>query len=174
MSVSRAIAAGRLVKSVVRCDEGVARICDFALADQEWEANTDAQKRVNAAGNNPSAWAGGAEAAAQPGADSREAGNVFTSTERLKAAQADLAELKRDEARGVLVPALEVRSEWADILSQTRTRLLAIPTRVRQAAPDISVADVEVIKMLLREALDDLVRESENITGATPGDGGAT
>jgi hypothetical protein len=41
MTVSRAVAKGRLVKSVVRDAQGVPKIADPVLADQEWDANTD-------------------------------------------------------------------------------------------------------------------------------------
>ena len=169
MSVSTAIASGRLSESVVRVGpHNVPKICDPDLADREWEANTDPVKRVAAAGNDPSAWVAGPVVevapegvAEQSDAGGRETPSVATSTERLKAAQADIAELKRDEARGVLITASSVRAEWTDLLSQARTKLLGVPSKVRHAIPTLSAVDVVTVENLIREALEDLVAAEE-------------
>ena len=50
MSVSIAIRDGRLVKSVGRTPAGMPCIADVELANQEWEANTQHEYRVKAAG----------------------------------------------------------------------------------------------------------------------------
>lgn len=170
MSVSTAIASGRLSKSVVRVGpHNVPKICDPDLADREWEANTDPVKRVAAAGNDPAAWTVRPAVVADDPSDEiddqpepaaaagRDLASIATSTERLKAAQADIAELKRDEARGVLITASSVRAEWTDLLSQVRTKLLGIPSKVRHAIPTLSATDVVVIENLIRDALEDLV-----------------
>jgi phage terminase Nu1 subunit (DNA packaging protein) len=51
-------------------------------------------------------------------------------TERLKSAQADLAELTRDERAGLLVLAAEVTQEWADILTMLRSNLMGYGDRL--------------------------------------------
>jgi hypothetical protein len=142
MAVSLAIRDGRLVQSVVREPNGDPKITDFALADEEWERNTIAQKRVNAAGGvdpnvpRPVAMAPD-DHGPPPSPRASPVEGVQTATERLKTAQANLAELEYAKAAGELVPAAAVQSEWANMLSQVRTKLLGIPTRFRQEVPDL-------------------------------------
>jgi terminase small subunit / prophage DNA-packing protein len=72
---------------------------------------------------------------------------------RLTKAQADLAEMKLDAARGVLVPAADVDREWRNTFAAVRSRLLAVPSRLRQVmdAEAAREADVEI-----RAALNEL------------------
>ena len=167
MAVSLAIKAGRLARCVVRDEHGQPKISDPALADQEWERNTDAQKRVNAAGGvDLAAVAARASAAFVPAPpeaeidDPPEPGqqleSVASATERLKSAQADLAELKFAEAAGELVPAKDVETRLVNVFAACKTRLLAIPSRARQALPHLVAADLEQIEKLIREACEDL------------------
>lgn len=173
MAVSVAIRDGRLVKSVIRDQFGVPKIGNPDLADQEWEANTDHIKRIYAAGlsslDRPAPAAAPPDARAStviidaepprrgrpPKVDGDE--TIASATERLKSAQANLAELKFRQTAGELVEAAAVEREWADLLSQVRTKLLAIPSRVKQQIPALSVADVATVETLVREALEDLV-----------------
>lgn len=148
MSVSTAVKVGRLKASVTHDRHGQPKIADPELADREWDANTDPQKRANAAG--------GAVVPEVRRVAAVVDEDIATSTERLKAAQADLAELKYREAAGELVPAVDVTREWAQLLSQVRTKLLGIPTRLKQAIPTLSVADVVLVEDLVRESLEDL------------------
>lgn len=169
MAVSEAIRAGRLVKSVIRVNaagqldpSGPPKIADPDLADQEWERNTDSQKRSNAAGGVPVTAAPALLAIAQPPRVASPAPppmeeSVASATERLKSAQADLAELKRDAERGELVLASEVEKRLVAVFTACKTRLLAIPSRARQALPHMVNADVATLENLIREALEDLV-----------------
>lgn len=151
MAVSEAIKNGRLVKSVVRDEFGSPKIADPDLADREWEANTDSAKRANAAG-------GVDREAAAPRRELGEDGveTVASSTQRLKSAQADLAELKLKEAQRELVPSRDVESRFVNVFTSCKTRLLAIPSRARQAMPHLSNADVAALDALVREALEEL------------------
>lgn len=144
MSVSTAVKVGRLKASVVRDVFGQPKIGDPDLADREWDSNTDSQRRINAAG--------GIDPTALP----QFPEDGMTSTERLKSAQADLAELKYKEAAGELVPVEDVDRRLVAVFSQCKTRLLAIPSRTRQALPHLSAADVTTIRDLIREALEEL------------------
>ena len=72
---------------------------------------------------------------------------------RLTKAQADLAEIKLGVARGDLVPAAEVEREWRNVFAAVRSRLLAVPSRLRQ------VMDAEAAReadMEIRAALNEL------------------
>lgn len=151
-AVSQAIKKGTLRECLVLDANGVKQIGDVELADREWAANTDLTKahvEVKIA----------AAARAAPGGpvDPDETPDLAAATERLKSAQADLAELKYAEAAGDLVPRDEVLREWADLLSQVRTKVLGAPTQLKQALPHLTVADVVLIENILREALEDLV-----------------
>lgn len=161
MAVSNAIRDGRLSKSVGRDDYGNPKIEDPELADREWDLNTDAQKRANAAGGvllplASSAPTAPAAPAVTPAPAESDGETQFTAAARLKKAQADMAELKRDEARGLLVPAADVQRKVSEKYRAAKTRLLALPSAVKQAIPRLTPAEVEQIDTLVREALTDL------------------
>jgi phage terminase Nu1 subunit (DNA packaging protein) len=74
---------------------------------------------------------------------------------RLARAQAENIEMKNAQARGELVRAEDVERAWADTLRRVRSRILAVPSRVRQAVelqPDAALA----MDRELREALTEL------------------
>lgn len=154
MAVSLAIKSGRLVKCIVRDQHGRPKISDPVLADREWDANTDLTKAP--AFVKDAAAARAAPVDAPDGDDPDGPSDLAAATERLKSAQADLAELKRDTERGTLVLASEVKRKLDEVFSACKTRLLAIPSRARQALPHMPNADVVVIEDLVREALEDL------------------
>lgn len=165
MAVSEAIKNGRLVKSVVRNEFDQPKIADPDLADREWEANTDSTKRANAAGG-VDRIAGipierledddGEAVPPKRELDDSGAETVASATQRLKAAQADLAELKFKEAARELVPARDVEARLVSVFTSCKTRLLAIPSRARQALPHLTNADVASLETLVREALEEL------------------
>lgn len=150
MAVSIAIKAGRLVKCVTRVANGDPKINDAALADQEWDANTDAVKRMNANGGED--FGSEADEPAQPG----EGPSLAVENARLKKAQADLAELKFAEAAATLVPANDVERRLRHVFASCKSHLLALPSRVKQALPHLTVSDLDVFDRLLREALTEL------------------
>ncbi len=169
MGVSRGVKSGRLAKCVVRDEAGrPLGLSSIEEADREWAANsdyTDAPQRDPGRNAGPVAqyqWATALEQSfptidqpptGEPAFDQTVAGGAA----RQKHWNAKLAELKFKAAAGELVSAAEVRGEWSDILSQVRNKLLGVPTRVKQALPALTPADVVLIEDLLREALEDLV-----------------
>lgn len=74
---------------------------------------------------------------------------------RLAREQADGQALKNAAARGDLVAAAEVARAWSDMLRQVRSRILAVPSRLRQALT-LDTVEVEAIDRELREALTEL------------------
>lgn len=72
---------------------------------------------------------------------------------RLAKEQADHAALKNEQLRGELVKAVDVEAAWAGIVSDLRSGLLAIPTRVQQRIPTLSSADAMTIDAEIRETL---------------------
>lgn len=85
---------------------------------------------------------------------------IKAATERLKQAQADLAEAKAATARGELVPAAEVTREWAGILRDLRNALLAVPSRCGASLPHLTAADIATIESEIRSALEGLADEN--------------
>ena len=72
---------------------------------------------------------------------------------RLTRAQVVLASLKARRLAGELVAAADVQSEWVHVMSATRARLLAVPSRIAQTAQHLTQGDVEAIDREIREAL---------------------
>jgi hypothetical protein len=185
MSVSRAIARGRLSKSVVREANGTPRISNPELADQEWDENTDLSKapgyvkaRADAAAPRlvpvptppaPVAPAPGEELGEEE--EEPEGGEglkLGLESAREKHWKAKLAELKYREREGELVEAKLVEKKLAGTYAQVRTKLLGVPSRARQLLPHLNAADVGVLEDLVREALEDLVEDEEESAESAP------
>lgn len=159
MSVSEAIKAGRLRDSVARGDSGnVIGIKDPVLADQEWEHHSDMMKAPAPVRESSGDRAIEAEAArggfVSVGDD--ESGTLGENAADVKYWQAKLAELKYRQETGELVSVKTIEGAIADMIAASKTRLLAIPSRVKQALPHLSVVDVATVEKLVREALEDL------------------
>lgn len=81
---------------------------------------------------------------------------TITEANRRKAlALAELREMERDERRGALLPAQEVRRVWADRLAALKDRVLMLPDRL--AARLANRAEVDV-RMILRDELEQCLR----------------
>lgn len=78
---------------------------------------------------------------------------------RLAKEQADERELRNATLRGELVEAEAVKREWADVLRSVRSRVLSVPSRVRQSLPHLTGHDVERIDSELRRALEEVARD---------------
>ena len=87
--------------------------------------------------------------------------NLTGERARLAREQADAQALKNAVARGENVPAIEVERAWADILRGLRSRLLAVPSRLRQTVPHLTTSDVTLIDRELRDALQELGAEGQ-------------
>lgn len=136
MAVSKAVKAGRLRASVGRDGAGRPTIADPAVADREWAANSDESKAPS------------------------KAVSFQEARTRKEAAQAEISEVKLRRLRGELVEVQSVESHLADVFTRCRTKLLGIPSRVKQQLPHLNAADVATIDRLVREALEDLASEA--------------
>lgn len=58
--------------------------------------------------------------------------------------------------RGEFVPCGEVERAWGDIVRGIRSRILAVPSRLRQTVPNLTTSDVSLIDRELRDALQEL------------------
>lgn len=165
MAVSRAVKRGTLRASVFRDANGRPWITDVELADKEWDANTDytdaPQRRITSAVVADAPVAGTlAELPPRPVAEDGE--TISSAAERQKHWQAKLAELKFREAAGELLLASDVGRKLEDVFRACRTKLLGLPTRAKQQLDHLSIADVQVLDAIVREALTELsVAEKE-------------
>lgn len=78
---------------------------------------------------------------------------------RLARAQADKAEAQVRVLRGELVEVDAVKREWSDILRSVRSRVLSVPSRVRQSLPHLTGHDVERLDSELRRSLEEASRD---------------
>jgi phage terminase Nu1 subunit (DNA packaging protein) len=74
------------------------------------------------------------------------------------------------KARGDLVPFDDVAGEFAARAIAVRTKLMGVPSLFRQRMPHLALSDMEVLDALIREALEELVREESAVADDEPGD----
>lgn len=67
-----------------------------------------------------------------------------------------LAELARQEKEGELLRRQDVEQAWGQAVNITRTRLLGVPSTAKQRIPHLEIEEVELLTVLIREALDEL------------------
>ena len=70
--------------------------------------------------------------------------------------KANLLELDRKTKEGLLLPREQVERVWANAITIARTKLLGVPTRVRQRFPHLTLEEVATMEELIREALEEL------------------
>lgn len=80
---------------------------------------------------------------------------LTTERARLAKEQADAQALKNAALRREMVPAADVERAWSEVLRQVRSRVLAVPSRIRQAVT-IPAEVVEQLDRELRDALTEL------------------
>lgn len=68
----------------------------------------------------------------------------------------NLLELERRTKEGELLHRDDVTTAWNNAVNLTRTKLLGVPTVVKQRIPHLELEEVEVITGLIREALEEL------------------
>lgn len=138
-AVQKAIRDGRLVDCLMRVGPDT-RIADPEAADREWAANTDQTRRsAPSAGDDP------------------ESEEVVTSG--FAYWKAKKMELDYRKAAGELVDAAEMQAEITDAFSTVRTKLMGVPSKVKQRHPELPLAVLATIDAAVREALEELVQE---------------
>jgi hypothetical protein len=159
-AVSEAVSSGRLSASVTRNARGQPKIADPDLADREWEANTDWSRVPAFAPKDP-------DGLPEPDAEedemstdglpsANEGMSLLEASAIEKVWKAKLAELKFRKEAAQLLPASQVRRTLETTFSACKTKLLAVPSRARQALPHLAPTDIAEIERLVREALEGL------------------
>lgn len=162
-AVQKAIAAGR-----IRTHEGK---IDPAQADADWPLTTDPSKPKGTAtgremrADNPAAAPPHDDEPLRGAAGPRADGALAYAQSRAirEAYEARLRKLDYEERRGKLVDAEQVARRWEQVIGISRTKVLALPSKIRTRLPKLTPADVAVVEQLVRETLDELAA----------GDGGA-
>jgi len=71
-----------------------------------------------------------------------------------------LLELERRQKEGQLVERESVISTWGQLITSAKSKLLAVPTTVRQRIPHLTAEEADVIDAVIRAALADLTEEA--------------
>jgi len=150
-AVVKAVQDGRLSASVGRSEVGHPKILDAAKADAEWKASTYADMVPLTGPTAPKKRNGEAE----------DAPSLAEARARLDAAKAELAEMDLAERRGELLPASDVEARMVGVFASCKTKLLGVPTWVRQQDPGLTRDQVRLFESAIREALEGLAGEPD-------------
>lgn len=159
---------GRLPRAVVSAKP--LRL-DDALLVKEYLANVDPMQ-VGSVNHGPAKSRGGpatprprpAPAVAPPapmvtrlvGEGDGDLPDYNVSRARTEFEKANLLELDRKTKEGMLLPREQVERVWSNAITIARTKLLGVPTRVRQRVPHLTLEEVATMEELIREALEEL------------------
>ena len=92
-----------------------------------------------------------------PPARSEDIPDYNDSRARSEYEKANLLELDRKTKEGLLLPAGQVEKVWDTAVSTAKVKLLAVPTRLRQRIPHLSLEEIAIAESLIRECMEELV-----------------
>ncbi len=155
-SVQKAIRDGRLEHSLATNARGHKKIANIEIADREWAANTRAKSDAPTIGDFATDDQGGAD---DPMTFNQARRLREIETWKLSRVKRQAEELELAARRCDLIPVDEAKATIIDEYTSVRTKLLGVPTRVRQQLQHLTTADVRVIDDFIREALEALATE---------------
>jgi phage terminase Nu1 subunit (DNA packaging protein) len=177
-AVQRAIAGGRLARSVVDV-AGVKRIADPKAADREWAANTDLSRAPDKVKAQAAAAATVTELEPQAhggalkrtraidedehAAEDDDAPTMARWSAEEKQWRAKMAELRYRERAGELVEAAGMQAAMADAYSEVRSKLLGVPSKAKQRLAHLTLEDFATLEEIVREALEAIAGD-ENLS----------
>ena len=94
---------------------------------------------------------------AAPPARSEDIPDYNDSRARSEYEKANLLELDRKTKEGLLLPAGQVEKVWDTAVTTAKVKLLAVPTRLRQRIPHLSLEEIAIAEALIRECMEELV-----------------
>ena len=164
-AVSKAIKSGRLKDSLKPDPNGGKKPkLDVELADLEWHKNSDQSKARGAAADaaqiSPEkkigTWASGLPTGENPNlAEGAVPLDYQGARARRERAQAQLAELELAQKEGLLVPAEQVQKQWVDAATIARTKVLGIPSKLRQLM-ELTPEQYALLERVTYQALEDI------------------
>lgn len=170
-AVQTAIKSGRITAAVVEVDGR--RLIDQARADGLWsersaqrihtesptergaadEVTTEPSKRTPAAKA-----AGEVQAIADNDDDDLEDASYAAARAARERANAKRAQLEVEALQGRLVDHAAVTEAWEKIIGTSRTKVLALPSKIRTRIPKLTASEVSVIEGIVRDTLDELAQ----------------
>lgn len=149
-AVHKAIAAGRLVNCLIYDPKYKKPRINPVVAAQEWERNTDHNKRHVGADLRP--------AAPAPEPFEKNPGGPVAPTAKqiIENYKARMLKMEHDERAGLLVNAQEVKAGWFKLVTETKTKFLSLPAKAKARLPHLTPEDVAALDNLVREILEDL------------------
>lgn len=151
-AVQVAIRNGRIPASALTKDGK--KIRSAKAADAAWLASTKADM-VPLTG--PTAPASSQPTAVEP----PPVNDLAVARARRESAAAGIREIELEEMRGELLRAKDVEGRLADVFLRCRTRLLTIPSRLREQDPTVAAAQLRLVEALIVEALEELAGQGE-------------
>jgi phage terminase Nu1 subunit (DNA packaging protein) len=131
--------------------DGRPKIADAGMADREWSANTlDPGRRAAPLEGKPDDAIDYAEARRR-----REV--ELWRQARVKRLGDEIALAER---QGELVSVDEAKAEIVERYTRAKTKLLALPSRIKQRVPGLTIEHVTLIESMVREALEELAADA--------------
>lgn len=167
-AVSQAIKRGRLVECVHRNPStGQVSGVDPDIATREWSANLDVAKRpVSIPGTQRGRPRSDGSYAPSPPPrehevnDNGELESPAASFARHRSEKeryaAALAKLEYEKAVGVVVDATEITEAWVRLITEAKTKFLALPSQAKAQIPHLTKSDVRLLEDLARQALESM------------------
>lgn len=157
-AVSYAVAEGR-IPVVVNKNTG-RRYIDSEVADKEWDANTDYthqpdRQKVSELRKTKEK----VRAKEVDGVSTARPSGIPTITESKAIKEAFLArtaKLEYERLAGKLVNLEDANKEWLRIAGAVKSKMLSIPSKLKQKLPHLTLDDIATIDDEIREALSEL------------------
>jgi phage terminase Nu1 subunit (DNA packaging protein) len=153
-AVQRAVESERITYVLVN---GLKRIPDPDAADREWAENTDHSRAPGYVRELADEEDSDAE-----GAEGPRRGALSKASAEEKLWKAKHARLKYEREIGKVVDADEMAAAMADTFSTVRTKLLGLPSRLRQRRPQLTLDDLATLEELVREDLEGLASDEDD------------
>ena len=86
---------------------------------------------------------------------------AYTISQQRKAyEQANLLEIERRQKEGHLVERVEVEKAWGQSVAIVKTALLGVPSKAKERIPHLTLDEIEVITVLIRDALEEVSNDA--------------
>lgn len=156
MTVSVGVKNGRLSGACFERDaNGRPWITDLDQAQKEWAENCKVEHRPAHIIDREEARAAAMTVLEPAGESTEKPGTVVGAAERKRHWEAKTAELEFREQAKELANVAIFEKRVADLAARLKTKLLGIPSRLKQAEPETSIRQLNVLEDLIRETLED-------------------
>ncbi len=160
-AVKLAIESGRLKNGARKKENGKYEV-NPEVANLEWSMNTNHSMRRNVKDPTQKYIDTTPEPYVKPGVDrvqtktSDAQESIAESRAMFERYKALLAKQEYEENAGKLVDAEAVKAEWFKLITEAKTKLLALPSKIKAVLPHLKISEVAAIERVLRETLESL------------------